>query len=230
MIIKSGIIASGSGSLGGLTLFRTISGLGLRARAVPVDPNSSFQAAARIDFGNMSTRWATLTDAQREAWTTYALAVPVTNALGDPVTLSGHMMYIRCNATRVAAGASPVDDGPTVFAQDSLSAVNVGGKVAGLVLQVAFEETDEWVGEDDAGLIVFGSRQQSPTINYFKGPYRQAGLIEGDSVTPPTSPDSTLVSPFALTVGNNTFSRVVSFRADGRISPVQFIGGVPIVA
>lgn len=230
MIIKSGIIASGSGSIGGLTLFRSRSGLTLRARAVPVDPGSTFQQRARTDFGNASTRWATLTDLQRAAWETYALAVPITNRLGDPINLSGQMMYVRCNGARLAAGFAFVDDGPVVFSQDSLGAVNVGGKVAGSLLTVAFDDTDEWVDEDDAGLIVYSSRQMSPTINYHRGPYRLAGSVDGDSTTPPTTPDTSIVSPFALSVGNNTFARVLSVRADGRISPVQFIGPVPIIA
>lgn len=214
--------------MAGLTLSRNRGGLYLRARANPVNPASGPQVEIRTIFGNLSTRWQSLTDAQREAWKTYAENVTVTNSLGEQITLTGHQMYVRNNTARVQAGFSPVDDGPVVFASDVLSPVSVVLDAGTSNIVVTFEETDEWVDEDDAGLLVYGSRQKAPTINFFKGPYRFAGIIEGDSITAPTSPQP-IASLFAFDDGNAAFVRVFTVRADARISPVQFIGPTTIV-
>jgi hypothetical protein len=69
------------------------------------------------------------------------------------------------------------------------------------------------------------SRPQNITKNFFRGPYRYAGKIEGDSVTPPTSP-ATLVSDFPYAAGQRAFLRVRVSRADGRLSNVQYAGPV----
>lgn len=229
MLFKSGVISSASGSFGGLTASRNRSGMYLRARAIPVNPSSGFQVTLRTIFGNLSSAWATLTVDQRAAWTTYADNVPVKNPLGDSLILTGQQMYIRCNTARVQAGLSRIDNGPTVFSLDSLSPVSVIADASANGLTVAFEATDAWVDEDDAAMLVYGSDQKSPTINFFKGPYRFGDAELGDSTIAPTSPFA-LINPFALSLGNHQFTRVLSVRADGRISAVQFVGPNVIVA
>lgn len=224
MLIRSPVIASGGGSLAGLTLSHNRGGLYMRARATPVNPSSAQQVLVRATFGNLSTAWQTLTQVQRDAWTTYAINVPVTNSLGEQVTLTGHQMFVRCNAPRVQAGLASVSDGPTVFANDALSPVAAVISVAGADYSIIFDDTDDWVDEDDAALLVYASRQMAPTINYFKGPYQLAGSIDGDSSTPPTTPDSSLAFLFAYSLNNKAALRVRTTRADGRLSPVQFIG------
>ena len=224
MLFKSAILTQASGSVGGITASRNRAGMYFRARAVPVNPNTAAQVALRVIFGNLATQWNVLTKPQRDAWTTYAINVPVTGKLGDPITLTGQQMYIRNNTARLQAGLPPVDDGPIDFSQDSLSSVSIGPVAATDLLTVIFEDTDGWVDEDDAGLLIYGSRQQGPAINFFKGPYRFAGVILGDNALPPTSPDVTINNAFALDVDNVVFCRAVSVRSDGRISPVQFIG------
>jgi hypothetical protein len=229
MIYKSGIIASGSGSIGGLTFSHNRAGQYIRARSIPTDPASSEQQSARTRFSNASARWATLSTSQRDAWKTYALAVPIVNPLGDPVYLTGQQMYVRCNSARLAGGLTYVDDGPTVYSADSLSAVSIAASQTGLALSITFSEDDDWVDEDDAALLIFASRQQSPTTNWFRGPYRFAGSVDGDSTTAPTSPAAD-TSPFLINTGNYQYYRVFSVRADGRLSPVQYVGPTAIGA
>lgn len=229
MLVRFSILAAASGSLGGNTASHNRGGAYLRSRVVPTDPASSFQVIMRTILGNLATAWQTLTDTQRDAWTTYGLNVPVTNALGDTVFLTGQQMYVRNNAARVQAGLARIDDGPVVFALDSLSPVAIQPNAAAGTLNVSFEVTDEWVAEDNAGLLIYASRQKADTINFFKGPYRFTAIIEGEVAMPPSSP---VVAPslFSLTEDNVMFARVLSVRADGRISPSQFIGPNVIAA
>lgn len=230
MKVRFSILAAASGSFGGVVASHNRGGPYLRARVVPTNPSSSAQVEIRTIFGNLASAWQTLTQDQRDAWTTYAINVPVTDSMGDPLTLTGQQMYVRCNTARVQAGLARVDPGPTVFALDSLSPVKIDPTAAADLYSVVFEATDDWVAEDDAGLLIFGSRELADTINFFKGPYRNQGIIAGDVTTPPTSPDVSITSVFALTEGNVIFNRAVSVRADGRISAVQLLGPNVILA
>lgn len=230
MKVRYSILADASGSLGGLVASHNRGGQYLRGRVVPTNPSSGPQVEIRTIFGNLASAWQTLTQDERDAWTTYAINVPVTDTMGDPLTLTGQQMYVRCNTARVQAGLARVDPGPTVFSLDSLSPVVINPSAAADLYSIVFEETDAWVAEDDAGLLIFGSRELADTINFFKGPYRNQGIIAGEVAMPPTSPDTSITSVFALTEGNVIFNRAVSVRADGRISAVQLIGPNDIAA
>lgn len=229
MLVKYLDKSAASGSMGGQTASHNRGGMYLRARTIPVNPGSGFQQAVRTIFGNLATAWQVITPAQRAAWATYAANVPVLNRLGDPIVLTGQQMYIRCNSARMQAGLARVDAGPIVFAMDSLSPVTITPTDTGEILITAFLNTDDWANEDTGALLVYGSRQMAPTINYHRGPYRFAGKIDGNSVTPPTTPASTIISPHELDAGNVVFARVLSVRADARISPVQYYGPLTIV-
>ena len=66
-------------------------------------------------------------------------------------------------------------------------------------------------------MFLYVSRPQNPGINFFKGPYRFAGQILGNSTTPPTSPFAVSV-PFPIVTGQKLFARLNVSRADGRLA------------
>lgn len=223
MLVK-GVFTQISGSLGGITGSHNRGGQYLRARTVPTDPGTLQQTALRNIFGSLANAWQTvLTAAQRAAWDTYAGNVPVVGPLGDPLVLTGQQMYIRNNTPIVQAGLTRVDDGPVEMALADLSPVSIAIAGGASTISVTFSEDDQWVDEDDAALIVLASREQSPAINFFKGPYRLAGKIDGSSGVPPTSP-SNVTSKFAYTSGNKGFVQARCVLADGRVSSPQRVG------
>jgi hypothetical protein len=86
-------------------------------------------------------------------------------------------------------------------------------------LTIAFTNTDEWATAVGGSLLVYAGRPQNPSVNFFKGPYRFAGRING-AVVPPTSP-LTVPAPFVF---QQTQREHVQFRAvgaDARISATQ---------
>jgi len=221
MKIKSALLTQASGSIGGLTASRNAGGMYFRARSVPVNPQTAQQIAIRNALSTLTTAWQeTLTDAQREAWTTYAENVLLPDALGEPRNVGGIGMYVRSNVPRLQAGLPRVDDGPVVFDQASFTAptTSITDDLT-MNLTVTFDSGDAWVAEDDAAMLVYTSRQQAPSINFFKGPYRLAGTIAGNLATPPTSP-ATLTTAFPAAVANAMFSQFRVTRADGRLSPI----------
>lgn len=218
MIFKSGLITEGSGSIGGLTISHNAGGMYLRARAIPVNQNSVYQQAVRGHVNSLSNHWInTLTEAQRTAWATYADNVPLPGPLGDPRVVSGLNHYIRSNVPRLQSGLARVDDGPTTFNLGEFSNPTFSYDVAASETGVAFTSGDAWANETGSAMLVFGSREQNPTINYFKGPYRVMSCIPGDDGTPPVQP-AALGAPFPCAAGNRSYDLVRVSRLDGRLS------------
>jgi hypothetical protein len=220
MLIR-GILTTMSGSLGGITAARNKGGMYLRARVVPVDPGSFFQTAVRTIFGQLAVLWSsTLTAAQRTAWETYAENVTVVNRIGETVNLTGFQMYIRSNTPRLQAGLPRVDIGPVTMSLPAFTPMSMAVAGGGSTLSVSFTDSDAWANLDDNAALVLGAREQAPTINFFKGPYRFASSILGLTIGPPTSP-AAITSPFSYTSGNKAFAQVRISLADGRLSAVQ---------
>jgi hypothetical protein len=219
LIKTGGGVASISGSIGGITYSRNRGGPYMRNRSVPVNPNSIYQQAVRGFLSSLTVAWSqTLTLAQRQAWDAYAEAVPLSGPLGDPRNVGGLGMFIRCNVPRLQAGLSQVNDGPVIHTLAALTnpSLEAAGSAAD-TLDVGFTNTDAWANDDDGALLVYGAEGKMKTINFFKGPYRYAGKVPGNSTTPPTSP-ATLTNPFPLAAGQRAFIRCVAIEGDGRVS------------
>lgn len=224
MLFTSQIVASASGSAGGLTASRNRYGMYFRARVVPVDPSSLFQQLARAFFRTAAVTWKTITALQRDAWETYAINTPMQNRLGQTVTLTGFAQYVRTNSYSLSVGLGQIEDGPTIFGLPDYLPVEIDA-LSGTALAIAFDPLDDWVNETGAAMSIQISRPVSPTVNFFKGPFRKTGIILGDATTPPTSPAG-ILSMFEYTAGQKAFVRVRMMRADGRYSQPLIISAI----
>lgn len=229
MALMKGTIATAiSGSIGGITFSHNRAGQYMRNRATPVNPNTVFQQEVRSIMGALSAHWGeTLTAQQRAEWDLYAFNVPKINRVGDPINVGGIGMFQRTNVVALQTGAGGggiISQAPTIFNLGAYTTPEITAiTAASEIITITFDNTDDWANEDDSDMCIFVSRPMSPAINYFKGPYRFAGLIEGDATTPPTSP-ANITSPFAIAVGQKVFLRAAVLRADGRYS-ADFRGG-----
>lgn len=219
MKFKSQMVTEASGSIGGITYSHNRGGMYTRSRATPTNPNTTYQQAVRGTVAQLTSLWLNLlTAGQREAWDTYAENVPLPDALGEPRNVGGLAMYVRSNVGRIQAALVRVDAAPTVFnlgdyTDPVIGVISAGGGTA----SIAFTVGDDWVGEDDAGMLLYASRGVNASINYFKGPYRFGDSIDGDGVTPETSPYS-LTLPFTVALDQRCFLMARVSRADGRLS------------
>lgn len=229
MLLKSQILTQASGSLGGLTAAHNAGGMYFRARSIPTNPNTALQQTVRNLMAQLTSAWqGALTAAQRNEWEVYNENVTLPNPLGDPINVGAMPHYVRSNVGRMQAGQARIDDGPAIFNLGDMTPPVFTASASTALLSVAFDNEDGWANEDDAFAIVYGSSPQSSTINYFKGPYRYLGTIDGDSVTPPTSPE-TFATGHTLTAGQKLFAMVRVSRADGRLSS-PFRGSCVIAA
>ena len=226
MLFKSGLLTQASGSIGGLTFSRNRGGMYIRARAIPTNPNTPAQASIRAIMGSLVNRWInTLGPFQRAGWAIYAANVPLTGPLGDPITVSGLNMYIRSNVPRLQLVTPVVDTAPSIFDTGTLSEVSITDlSEAVQQFSVNFTEADLW-NVASGHLVLQQSRPVNPTINFFKGPYRFAGSVNGVDTTPSVKP-----VVFSFVEGQQVFFRVRATYPDGRLTQSQFIGPVLAVA
>lgn len=219
MKFKSALVTQASGSIGGMTASHNRGGMYFRARSIPTNPNSAFQQAVRGFVASLTSIWNNvLTADQGSGWIDYADAVPMVDRLGEPRNIGGLAHFVRSNVPRLQAGLDPVYDAPLDYNLGEFSNPLIGTvSEATQLVGTSFVPADEWANEDGSAMLILVSRPKNPTVNYFKGPYRYAGMIEGDSGTPPTSP-ATVTAPFAFVAGQRLFVQYRVSRADGRLS------------
>lgn len=218
-LIKFGAgIVGMAGKIAGTVFARNRSGAYARAWAKPVNPRTDRQNAIRALTGILAGLWAALSAAQRAAWNLYANGVTVTNRLGESMKLSGYNMFCRSNAARLYASLDAVSDGPIVMnlaeADETLAATITA---ATNTVAVAFDNTKDWANEDDGAMLIYVGEPQNGNVQFFNGPWRYAGKIEGDGTTAPSSP-ANITAPFEIGVGQKVFVQARVSRADGRLS------------
>jgi hypothetical protein len=181
-----------------------------------------------MSFLSEAWRETLMDDAKRIAWATYASSVNWKNRLGEATTLTGFNVFCQCNAALLAVGGVVVYDGPEDLglpAQDP--AIVVSCSAATQKLNIVFDDTFEWLDEDGGWMSVHMGLPQSPSRNFFGGPFRYAGSIEGDSVAAPTTPDATIDVPFTAIETQKVWTEIRLIRGDGRCStrfrPASFI-------
>ncbi len=224
MLWQSQIFSKLSGVIGGTVASHNRGGQYLRARVTPVNPNTPLQQAVRTIFANLAAAWQGLTDLQRAAWDDYGANVPVVNRIGETINLTGFNHYLRSNVPREQVGLARVDDGPTTFSLPALG-IQTFTAIAGaglLIASTVHSDTDAWVSEDGAALLINFSQQKAPTINFYKGPFNSQLPLLGDSAFPPTSPFASITT-IPATAGNIVFGHYRLTRADGRLSTAAIL-------
>jgi hypothetical protein len=103
-----------SGSVAGTTSSRNRFGQYRRSRAIPVNPNSSFQGTQRARLAAGAANWRTLTSAQRAGWNDLANGFTRTNSLGETYNMTGFMCFVGCNNNQAAAGNAALTDAPAL--------------------------------------------------------------------------------------------------------------------
>lgn len=89
-----------------------------RQKTIPVNPNTVRQSAVRSAFGNISSAWRSLSDANRVAWASLAAALAPTNIFGQAFSYTAFNVYMLSSQTLQSAGMSTLttpDVVPPVF-------------------------------------------------------------------------------------------------------------------
>jgi hypothetical protein len=106
-----------------------------RALGVPSNPRTEAQMGVRRIFGNVTARWRTLTEEQRNAWRAAAQTKNTVPRLGQSGPLTGSQLFAKINCSLAALGADQLA-APPVFPQfpenpvGALAITNVGGVIS----------------------------------------------------------------------------------------------------
>jgi hypothetical protein len=227
MLIKPGLAVSEmSGKFGGVVAAHNRGGQYFRQFRVPTDPSSERQQQYRGYMAAANVAWKALTQAQRDAWDAYAANTPWRNKLGDTIYLTGFQWFVRSEViakAALAAGASVVADPQLCTASgglpDQLEFTTVSiGVAAGA--SIGYNDGDVWPDEDGACCVVYMSRPRPATQVFDGAPSRLLCVIEGNAVTPPTSPETIVTAslPWTIVEGQLTTLYARILRADGTLS------------
>ncbi len=205
-----------SGSIGATVYSHNRFGQYIRARSIPVNPNSDRQVAARNSIRALSILWqTTLTQPQRDAWNVYAANVNWVNKFGDAVNLTGLNHYVRCNAERIPFGFVRIDTAPAIqdlgIAELALSAT---ASEATQEFTIDGDPNGDWITDPGSNAYFSMGLPQNAGIAFFGGPFRSIGTA---SIGPPPFP-ITRPASFPFVVGQRLWLRVRLQLSDGRLS------------
>lgn len=219
LVAYGGGILGASGSVGGQTHSHNRFGPYIRARTVPVNPQSSRQNVIRSAVQSLAPQWSgVLSQPQRDAWELYAASITRSNKLGGQIKLTGYNMFMRSNTIRLQSADSVILAGPTVLTlpgSDPIFEVEVDE--TNQQLSISFDPDLAWNQIDDGQMYVFMSQPKNVGINFIGGPFRLAGALDGNTATPLTSPQI-MSSPFPVAENHVVVCRARISEVDGRLS------------
>jgi hypothetical protein len=216
LIIPGPVVSEIRGSIAGVTFARNKGGQYGRARAIPLNPQTSRQVAVRSAVADLAQYWSnTLTAAQRTAWSLYAANVPIPNSLGQPRNVSGQNMFIRANSLILDCGGSILAAAPTNF--------TVGPTVSPtFTIDSAADTIDitalPGLSIASPGVYVFvsASRPQNAGVNFYKSPFQKVfGELALTGTNAPPYEDLPL--PYPVAAGQALWLRAITCTADGRV-------------
>jgi len=216
MKFKSQLVSQVSGSVGGLVGARNAYGMYFRARTLPVNPNTPAQVLVRGAMTAAHEAWQALSEAVKSQWDGYAKATPLTKN-GTQYTITGLAMFLRAYIQRTVADVAIPADPPDEPGLTDIGEITATVVAATKKVSIAFDNTKPWAANDNGVLLVSVSDLISVNVNYFTGPFRYIGKIEGATATPPTSP-VLLDDIHTRTAGQIAMVRVIAQDHKSRLS------------
>lgn len=168
-LIKWGMmVVDGRGKLGGHVLTKSRNGASVRTKVTPTNPQTSYQQANRATFGQLSSNWTSLTEAQRQAWNGAVKEFEKTNIFGDLKAPAGRDLYISLNRNILQAGGTEIVIPPTKE-----------GLKPNAITSVDFDDDDDLITvtlqtapDTNEVMLVYLTAPMSPGRYNFSGAYR----------------------------------------------------------
>lgn len=110
--VRSPIINDAAGSIGGAAFQRGASGLILRAKRRPANPQTPRQIAQRAETAFLASQWPSLEESDRLSWNALAEDKTGRTRFGDRLKYSGMNLFMKANANARLVGATTVINSP----------------------------------------------------------------------------------------------------------------------
>lgn len=144
LIVMGEFMTTISGKNGGTINSHNKGGAYTKNFAMPTNPRTVYQVAARNLQTSFAQSWRSLTGAQRTAWNAAVGGFPYVNRVGKVCFLSGLALYIKLNVNLSLSGASPIGVPPVPSGVAAVASI-VPTSVAGVVT-IAYTPTPVPVG------------------------------------------------------------------------------------
>jgi hypothetical protein len=136
------------------------------------------------------------------------------NRLGETIYLTGFNHFVRGNAVCLRNGGVVILAGPTTLAlPEKDPSLAVTASVATQLITITLNEALPWFTTATCFMAIFQGQPQSPTRNFFNGPWKFAGAIPANQGDP-----HTVAAPYTLVLGQKVWCYARIQLADGRLS------------
>jgi hypothetical protein len=103
------------GSIGGVTFQRNSSGKTARSKPNMTMNPSPGQAVQQYNLSRLVAFWPTLSQAQKDTWTTYLVPHPHVTPWGESKLLNGYQWFLSCNLNMLLANEGPTPVAPSWY-------------------------------------------------------------------------------------------------------------------
>lgn len=204
--IRTGpMVAQISGSIAGTTFSHNRYGAYARSRSIPVTSTTSYALQAKARLAQASQSWQDLTDAQRNTWSAWAGANPITDRLGERQVLSGHTAFVMLNRRILQIPGTMIDAPPISEAPEPLLTLTGSYDIGAGTFELAF--TPAALGASER-LCVYAALVNSPGINYIEN-YRKLVSIEAAATASPVD----LTTEIETRLGSMTVGQTLIYEA-----------------
>jgi len=177
-LIKWGMmVVDGRGKLGGHVLTKSRNGATVRTKVTPTNPQTSYQQTNRAIFGQLSSNWTSLTEAQRQAWNGAVKEFEKTNIFGDLKAPAGRDLYISLNRNILQAGGTEILVPPKKegIQPNAISSLDFDAANSNIMVELTTAlQSDEMA-------LVYLTAPMSPGRYNFSGAYRFFVATDEDS-------------------------------------------------
>ena len=217
--IKFGMMMTdASGKLGGQVFSKNRGGSYVRTKVTPTNPQTSAQSTIRGIFSSISSRWSSLTEAQRASFNGFVQAYARTDIFGDLRNPSGKSLFQRLNQNLANSGQAQIDVcySPTEVPFANLSAV---------VADISDTRFDVAYGGDLTGakLVVWATPQMSKGTKFVKNQLRQLEVFSGANGGHVNVWASYVAKFGTPALGANISIAVRVINANGQASPLEVV-------
>jgi hypothetical protein len=121
----SALIGVLSKSQGSTTASHNRFGAYFRGRIIPVNPNTTKQAAQRAIIQSASAGWRALTDVQRAGWAALGASMTRQDSLGNSYTLTGLQAYTSNYRNTKTIGTAQLTAAPALVEPTTLTLLTI---------------------------------------------------------------------------------------------------------
>ena len=217
--IKFGMMMTdASGKLGGQVFSKNRGGAYVRTKVTPTNPQTSAQSTIRGIFASISSRWSSLTDAQRASFNGFVQAYARTDIFGDLRNPSGKSLFQRLNQNLEISGQTQTDICNSPVEVPFANLYSAGAVISSTTFKV------DYAGNlTGAKIVVWATPQMSQGTKFVKNQLRQLEVFTGVNADMVDIWSSYVAKFGTPVIGANISVAVRVINANGQASPLEVV-------